>query len=291
MDLVVNTGRAPEAGETLLGTSFFMSPGGKGANQAIAVSRLGARPLFVSKLGSDLFGRQLRNHFEEENLDVSYVFETDDVQTGVALITVDGKGENRIVVIPGANDRLLPVDVERALPAMAGCKWLVLQQEIPLQTVHFVVDWAYAVGKRVILNPAPAFRLPPEVCRKVAVLTPNETELGIATGLPVTDEVSVLQAAQRLITMGTPQVVVTLGAKGALVCTAQGHEWVPARKVPVTDTTAAGDVFNGALAVALAEGLGLLEATRFATVASSVAVTRAGAQSSVPYRDEIDRLI
>lgn len=290
MDLVVNTKRAPEAGETLLGTSFFMSPGGKGANQAVAIARLGGVPLFVSKLGSDVFGRQLREHFLKENMDVSYVFETKDDQTGVASITVDAKGENRIIVMPGANEKLLPGDVQLALSAIDGCEWVVLQQEIPLQTIRFVIDWAYKKGKRVILNPAPASQLMADIYSQVAVLTPNETELEVMTGMKTRDKAGVLCAARCLLSMGASQVIVTLGANGSLVCSEYETSWIPARKVQPVDTTAAGDVFNGALAVALAEGRELKEAVRFATVAASVAVTRPGAQTSVPYREEIDRL-
>lgn len=290
MDLVVNAKRAPEAGETLLGTSFFMSPGGKGANQAVAIARLGGVPLFVSKLGSDVFGRQLREHFLKENMDVSYVFETKDDQTGVASITVDAKGENRIIVMPGANEKLLPGDVQLALSAIDGCEWVVLQQEIPLQTIRFVIDWAYKKEKRVILNPAPASQLMADIYSQVAVLTSNETELEVMTGMKTRDKAGVLCAARCLLSMSASQVIVTLGANGSLVCSEYETSWIPARKVQPVDTTAAGDVFNGALAVALAEGRELKEAARFATVAASVAVTRPGAQTSVPYREEIDRL-
>lgn len=290
-DLVVNTDRAPEGGETVLGNGFVVNHGGKGANQAVAVSRIGGTVSFISKVGNDTFGSQMRRHYEDEGMDVSYVLVDALAPSGVALIIVDGKAENRIVVAPGANGNLAEEDIDKAGLAVEKSEFVLLQLEIPMTTVEYAVRMAASLGKKVIVNPAPACPLSEELLRDVYLITPNETEAGILTGITIVDNDSAIKAAEALLGLGVQNVVITLGEKGALVYNAEVSMFVPAYQVKAVDTTAAGDVFNGALAVALSEGRTLPDAARFACAASAISVTRMGAQNSVPSRDELDNYI
>lgn len=290
-DLVVNTDRAPEGGETVLGNGFVVNHGGKGANQAVAVSRIGGTVSFISKVGNDTFGSQMRRHYEDEGMDVSYVLVDALAPSGVALIIVDGKAENRIVVAPGANSNLAEEDINKAGLAVEKSEFVLLQLEIPMTTVEYAVRMAASLGKKVIVNPAPACPLSEELLRDVYLITPNETEAGILTGITIVDNDSAFKAAEALFRLGVQNVVITLGEKGALVYNAEVSMFVPAYQVKAVDTTAAGDVFNGALAVALSEGRTLPDAARFACAASAISVTRMGAQNSVPSRDELDNYI
>lgn len=290
-DLVVNTDRAPEGGETVLGNGFAVNHGGKGANQAVAVSRIGGTVSFISKVGNDTFGSQMRRHYEDEGMDVSYVLVDALAPSGVALIIVDGKAENRIVVAPGANGNLAEEDIDKAGLAVEKSEFVLLQLEIPMTTVEYAVRMAASLGKKVIVNPAPACPLSEELLRDVYLITPNETEAGILTGITIVDNDSAIKAAEALLGLGVQNVVITLGEKGALVYNVEVSMFVPAYQVKAVDTTAAGDVFNGALAVALSEGRTLPDAARFACAASAISVTRMGAQNSVPSRDELDNYI
>lgn len=290
-DLVVNTDRAPEGGETVLGNGFAVNHGGKGANQAVAVSRIGGTVSFISKVGNDTFGSQMRRHYEDEGMDVSYVLVDALAPSGVALIIVDGKAENRIVVAPGANSNLAEEDINKAGLAVEKSEFVLLQLEIPMATVEYAARMAASLGKKVIVNPAPACPLSEELLRDVYLITPNETEAGILTGITIVDNDSAIKAAEALLGLGVQNVVITLGEKGALVYNAEVSMFVPAYQVKAVDTTAAGDVFNGALAVALSEGRTLPDAARFACAASAISVTRMGAQNSVPSRDELDNYI
>lgn len=290
-DLVVNTDRAPEGGETVLGNGFVVNHGGKGANQAVAVSRIGGTVSFISKVGNDTFGSQMRRHYEDEGMDVSYVFVDALAPSGVALIIVDGKAENRIVVAPGANGNLTEEDIDKAGLAVEKSEFVLLQLEIPMATVEYAARMAASLGKKVIVNPAPACPLSEELLRDVYLITPNETEAGILTGITIVDNDSAIKAAEALLGLGVQNVVITLGEKGALVYNAEVSMFVPAYQVKAVDTTAAGDVFNGALAVALSEGRTLPDAARFACAASAISVTRMGAQNSVPSRGELDNFI
>ena len=267
-DMVVKTNHLPRPGETVLGGTFFMNPGGKGANQAVAVVRLGGQVSFICKTGSDIFGHQSQQLFEEEGIDTSYIFSDPKNPSGVALITVDAHAENCIVVASGANANLLPSDLAKSEEAIEKADLILMQLEIPMDTVEFVAKMASKKNKRVI--------------------TPNETEAEMISGVKITDEVSAKKAAQVIMEMGVQNVIVTLGSKGALIYCDSMVDMVPAIKVEAVDTTAAGDIFNGALTVALAEGRDLREAVRFACKASAISVTRVGAQSSVPYRNEVD---
>lgn len=287
-DMVIKAAHLPRPGETILGGTFFMNPGGKGANQAVAIARLGGSVTFICKTGSDIFGHQSQQLFEEEGINTSYVFSDSGNPSGVALITVDEKAENCIVVASGANANLLPSDLAKAEEAIEQADLILMQLEVPMETVCFVADIAWQKGKKVILNPAPAHPLPADLLRHLYLITPNETEAEMITGVKITDESSAGEAARLLSEMGVQHVIITLGSKGALIYSDGKAEIVPALKVEAVDTTAAGDVFNGALTVALSEGRSLKEAARFACKASAISVTRVGAQSSAPYRNEVN---
>ncbi|RHR54914.1 ribokinase [Parabacteroides sp. AF17-28] len=287
-DMVIKAAHLPRPGETILGGTFFMNPGGKGANQAVAIARLGGPVTFICKTGSDIFGHQSQQLFEEEGIYTSYIFSDSEHPSGVALITVDEKAENCIVVASGANANLMPSDLARAEEAIEQADLVLMQLEIPMETVCYVADLAWEKGKKVILNPAPAHPLSAELLRRLYLITPNETEAEMISGVKITDDSSACEAARVLSGMGVQNVIITLGSKGALIYCDGKSEIVPAWKVEAVDTTAAGDVFNGALTVALSEGRDLKDAARFACKASAISVTRVGAQSSAPYRNEVD---
>lgn len=287
-DMVIRTEHLPLPGETVIGGTFFMNPGGKGANQAVAVARLGGQVAFVCKTGSDIFGHQAQQLFSEEGIDSSYVFSDTKNPSGVALITVDTHAENCIAVAPGANAHLTVADLKHSARAVEKADIVLLQLEIPMETVEEAAVMARRLGKKVVLNPAPASKLSPRLLESLYVITPNETEAEMISGIHIVDGASAEAAARKIASMGVPNVIVTLGTRGALVFDGTDCEIVPACKVQAVDTTAAGDVFNGALVVALAEGRSLTEAARFACKASAISVTRVGAQSSVPYRTEVD---
>lgn len=287
-DMVIKAKHLPRPGETVLGGTFFMNPGGKGANQAVAAARLGGRVSFICKTGNDIFGHQSQTLFKEEGIDTSCVFSDPEHPSGVALITVDEKAENCIVVASGANAHLSPLDLREATEPIDQADIVLMQLEIPMETIEYVAGTAFSKNKKVILNPAPAHTLPASLLRHLYMITPNETEAEIITGVEITDEASALEAARSLSQMGVQHIIITMGSKGAFVYGEGKAEMVPALKVKAVDTTAAGDVFNGALTVALSEGKDLMDAVRFASKASAISVTRVGAQSSIPYRNEVD---
>ncbi|MEG3435743.1 ribokinase [Pannus brasiliensis CCIBt3594] len=286
-DMVVRAPRLPVAGETILGGQFRMVPGGKGANQAVAVVRLGGSVRFVAKLGDDLFGRQTLAGLREENIPGDYISIDPEFPSGVALITVDERGENSIVVAGGANTRLTETDIDRSLPALESAEIILLQLEIPLQTVEYAARLAREFGKTVILDPAPACPLPDSLLQTVTILTPNQTEAELLTGIAVNSPETARKAAIELRARGVANVIITLGSEGAYLYNGEIDRRIPGFPVEAVDTTAAGDTFNGALAVALAEGKDLVTAIAFAHRAASIAVTRPGARSSIPYRREI----
>ncbi|MBX2920544.1 MAG: ribokinase [Chitinophagaceae bacterium] len=287
MDMVVKTAHIPVPGETVLSGSFFMNPGGKGANQAVAASRLGAEVIFISKLGNDVFGKQFSQLFSEENIDTSFLVSDDALPSGVALITVDQEGENSIVVASGANASLSIEDIKDALPAIAEAGTVLMQLETPMEVVEYIAAYAASKKVKVILNPAPAASLSGTLLSHIDILTPNETEAAMIAGIPVNNADDAGKAAMLICEKGVNTVIVTLGAKGALICEGNRCSMVEARKVQPVDSTAAGDVFNGALAVALSEGKDMRNAVRFACDAAAISVTRLGAQSSIPYRNEL----
>jgi len=287
MDMVVKTSQIPKPGETVLAGSFFLNPGGKGANQAVAVARLGGDVAFMSKVGNDVFGKQSSQLLDDEGINTFYMLSDEELPSGVALITVDSVGENSIVVASGANANFLPSDLEEMLEEIAKAKIVLMQLEIPIETVLYVAKYASTRNIVLILNPAPASTLSLELLGYLDMITPNQNEAEIISGLKVDGIESAKAAALRIFEMGVNKVIITMGPMGAVVCEEGKVYVVEAKKVEAVDTTAAGDVFNGALAVALSEGKTLEEAVRFACGAAAISVTRLGAQSSIPYRNEV----
>jgi ribokinase len=291
-DMNIKAPRIPRPGETILGSEFFMAAGGKGANQAVAAARAGAEVHFVARIGDDLFGRQAKEGFETEGIDTRHVIKTLGRASGVALIIVDESGENSIAVASGANALLSPQDIEAAGPVISSSAVLLTQFETPMETVHRAAEIAANHGCKVIINPAPAQPiLSGDFLKHVSILTPNETETEILTGLRIRSDEDMAEAADILLTIGLEAVLITLGGRGVFAAASDIKEFVPSFSVKAVDTTAAGDVFNGALAVALAEGMPLLEAARFANAAAALSVTKMGAQPSAPFRTEIDALL
>ena len=286
-DMVVKAVRLPRPGETVLGGAFMMNAGGKGANQAVAAARLGAQVIFIYKTGNDIFGQQTMQLFADEGIDTSFALTDATHPSGVALITVDEQAENCIVVASGANARLLPADLDGIAGVIEQSDMVLMQLEIPMETIEYVAGIAASKGKAVILNPAPAHPLSKSLLQNVSILTPNETEAGMISGIQVTDTASAYEAAAAICAMGVKTVIITLGAKGALIYTDTFQTEIPVEKVEAVDTTAAGDVFNGALAVALSEDREITDAVEFACKAASISVTRLGAQASAPYRNEL----
>jgi len=288
MDLVVKSPRIPAVGETILGGNFIMTPGGKGANQAVAAAKLGAQVFFIAKLGDDMFGTQSLANFKKEGVSTKYVVQTKETPSGVALIMVDEKGNNSIVVAPGANQKLSPEDVRKAQSDIASSGAVVAQLEVPAETVELAAELSNGFKVPFILDPAPAQKLSPELLEMVDVLTPNETEAQILTDIAVTDEDSAHTAAKKLLGSGVKAVILTMGAKGFLLATKNQTESIPAIKVDAVDATAAGDAFTGALAFGLAQGQELFEAALFANCVAALSVTKMGAQSSLPARQEVE---
>jgi ribokinase len=285
-DMVVKTDKLPLPGETLLGGSFFINAGGKGANQAVAAARLGGHVTLVAKVGKDLFGKETIEGLKKENIDTEYVFTDENAPTGTACIIVNAEGENYIVVAPGANANLLPADIEKVNP-ISGAEIILVQLEIPMATIEYIAKPAKAHHQKLIINPAPARILSNELLAGLFLITPNETEASFLTGISVTDETTASEAAAVLLNQGVQNVIITLGRQGACFQNREAKFLIEAPVVQAVDTTAAGDTFSGALAVALTEGMEWEKAIRFAVQAASISVTRMGAQASVPYRKEI----
>lgn len=287
MDLVVQTPRMPLAGETIPGQDLQLIPGGKGANQAAAAAKLGGQVAMVGRVGGDAFGPRLIENLSWQGVDTSHVGTDDGAATGTAVIIVDDTGENSIVVSAGANGRVSSGDIDRVEELLSRAKFLLLQFEVPLETVEYAIGMAARHQVKVILNPAPAHPVSPELLAKVDYLVPNETEAKMLTGLDVVDLPSAERAARKFLGYGVPVVIITLGDQGALLVTEQRVVHVPAREVKAIDTTAAGDAFIGGLAVAVMQELPLEEAVRYATCAGTLAVTRFGAQTSLPSAEQV----
>lgn len=286
-DMVVRSERLPRPGESVIGGGFMMAGGGKGANQAVAVARMGHRVLFSAAVGEDIFGDAAIAGYQRFGIDTSFIVRKQ-TPSGVALIMVDSAGQNSISVALGANNSLTIEDVMPALEQIESGDIVLLQLEIPMQCVDACVAVASAKGARVVLNPAPAATINEQTLSKLYLITPNQTETQTLTGIEVKDIDTAELAAKALCSRGVERVVITMGSQGAYLYE-QGHEvFVPAIKVSAVDTTAAGDVYNGALCAALAEGETLEQALHFATKASAISVTRVGAQPSVPTREEVD---
>ena len=285
MDLSIDLAKMPVTGETILGRGIAYKAGGKGANQACAAGKLGGRVRMLGCVGQDEFGQKLVKSLSESGVETDYIKESRDLPTGTAVIYVDDNGDNSIVVIPGAN---MACDIEYLKAQdeqFHWCDYVVLQMEIPYEAVWYSVKRAKELGKTVILNPAPApDKIPEEILSLVDYLTPNETEIIALNGKSKDD---IREGAEKLLSRGVSNVIAALGDRGALLVNRYGETFYPARKVVSVDTTAAGDCFNGAMVAALAEGQSEAEAILFANIASSIAVTRKGAQESLPIREEV----
>jgi ribokinase len=290
-DMVVKSKKLPLPGETLLGGTFFMNAGGKGANQAVAAARLGGNVTLVAKVGNDIFGRQTIEGLKKENISTNYVFVDQTTPSGTAIIMVNEEGENCIVVAPGANANLLPADI-KAVERIGEATIVLMQLEIPIATIEEVAKTAKKNQQKVIINPAPAQELDDALLNGLFLITPNETEASFLTGVSVVDEATASQAAAIFLSKGVQNVVITLGSEGAYFKNNNLQFKVAAPTVRALDTTAAGDTFSGALAVAITEdsnpeNISWENAIKFAIKAASISVTRLGAQASVPYRNEI----
>jgi ribokinase len=290
-DMAVKTPRIPKPGETIMGGDFMMVSGGKGANQAVAAARLGAEVALVARVGSDVFGNRAVASIGSTGVNTRYIVHDDSSPSGVALINIAKNGQNSIVVAPGANARLSPEDVDAARPAIEECHVVVLQFEIPLETVAHTIHLAKELGKIVIVNPAPAQTLPDGFLNGVDIITPNEIEAAMLLGIPLDSRFNGQAAAVALLEMGVGAAVVTMGSEGAIAATPGRIQQIPPKRVKVVDTTAAGDCFAGALACALGEEHELGPAIRFANAAASLSVTRLGAQTSMPIRQEVEQFI
>jgi len=288
-DLVIRVARLPRPGETISGGRFAVVAGGKGANQTVAAARAGARVTFIANIGRDDFGDASLEGLCREGIDTRYVVRSPGTPSGVALILVDDQGENLIAVARGSNDELLPRHIDASVSALRAARCLVVQLEIPSATVRRAVRLATRHGVPVLINPAPAQHPAGRWHREATFLTPNESELAALTGLPTLGKPAVEAAARRLHSFGIPHVLATCGARGVCWCSATGTLWFAAPRVKAVDTVGAGDCFSGTFAAAIAEGKTVKEAVPFAVAAAAIAVTRPGAQPSLPTRKEIVR--
>ncbi len=290
-DLILKVPKLPKPGETVLGGKFYTAPGGKGANQAVASARAGGEVTFVARLGNDLFGEKVLSLFKNEGINTNHIVRDNDTPSGIAEVIVGENGENMIAVASGANMNFSVYDIINAKKAILESDIILLQLEIPLKTLEYTIKLASDNNKRVILNPAPAQPLPISLLKMVSILTPNEYEAEILTGIKVENEDSAEDAGRILLSKGVNKVIITLGEKGAMVLDSSGSELISGFKIDPVDTTAAGDIFNGALAVALSENKNIFEAVKFANAAAALSVTKLGAQSSAPRRNDILRFM
>lgn len=289
MDFVIRVREMPQVGETILGESVRLVPGGKGANQAYAIGKLGGAVTMLGAVGEDVYGEQLCQNLRSVGVDTKGVAKLEKVPTGQAFVSVYDSGDNSIIVIPGANGELNREMIDREMHCIDECDYIVMQMEIPLEVIRYVKDTAIRKGKKVVLDPAPAVAgLEDAFWKGISILKPNETELELLTGMKRDTMEEIKEAARSLVAKGVETVVVTLGEKGCLLVDGEKEEYFPLHKVDVKDTTAAGDSFLAALVVALCEGKDYEEAVAFAQRVSAVVVTRQGAQTSIPWRSEME---
>jgi ribokinase len=286
-DMVIKTKKLPCPGESIVNGTYMANTGGKGANQAVAAARLGGAVTFITKRGNDLFGNQFVGLFMREGIDTKYIVKDVDHPSGVALITVDSRGRSSSVTAPGSNSFLVPEDIPQNIFDPNIFDILLIQLEIPLKTVEYSVIKASEKGIKVILNPAPVCIIPDYLYKYIWLITPNETEAEVLTGIKVFNKLSAENAARKLQEKGVRNVVISMGALGAYIQTENISELIPATRVKVVDITAVGDVFNGALSVAIGEGKDIVNSVFFANKAASISATRMGAQASIPYRKEV----
>ena len=288
MDLVVQTTRLPQAGETLAGSEFHLIPGGKGANQAVAASRSGANTHMIGCVGDDAFGEIMLESLRNANVDVKDVSRLHGISTGTATIIVEEGGENWIIIIPGANGRVTYDLVEQKWSSIARSDLVILQHEIPLTTVHSIIKNCHQLDIPVLLNPAPMYPIPMDILAALDTLVVNEAEAAALTGNPINGLDSAKESARKILQSGVKTVIITLGENGAILLDNNGSIYHPGYDVPVVDTTAAGDTFVGGYAASKTEGKSSTEALEYACAASAIAVTRLGAQTSIPTRDEVE---
>src|SRR5579871_5960221 len=288
-DMVVRSSQIPSPGQTLMGHSFISTGGGKGANQAVAASRLGGNVTLIGKVGDDSFGKLSIKNFTDEKINTQFIYTDEKEPSGVAFIVVDDKGENIIVVAPGANATLNEKDIKNAEEQIKECDAILFQLEIPLATVEAGMKFAKQYSKTIILNPAPAAELSDTLLSHVDIIVPNQSEAHLLTNIVVSDVYTASKACDVLHSKGIETVIITMGEQGAYISSTQYKNLIPGFKAgKVVDTVAAGDTFCGALTIALAEGKKINEAVRFANAAAAISVTRQGAQTSTPYRNEVD---
>jgi ribokinase len=288
MDIFCYTDHLPEPGETLIGDRYWMALGGKGANQAVAARLLGAQVTMVGRVGDDLFGCRILDNLGSHGVVCDHIRVEKEAGSGVAVILVDKRAENSLVVVPGANMRIAPADVEAAAKELRAADVLLMQLEIPLDAIQRAVDIAHEGDALCVLNPAPARPLPARILEKVHLLTPNQTEAKVLTDIPAHTLEGAEAAGHALLDKGVRTVVITLGAEGALIVRPGEATHVKGISVDAVDTTGAGDAFTAGLAVALAEGKTLEQATRFANLAGALSTTKPGAMPSLPTRDEVE---
>lgn len=291
IDLVMKISRLPAKGETLTGGEFMQTFGGKGANQAVAAARAGGKVTFISCVGDDPYGLQCITNFKKDGIDTSHVFTEKDIATGTALIMIGGDGDNMITVAPGANARLTPAHIQKVRHVLEASEYVLLQYEIPRDTLYHILETCNVLGKKVIFNLAPAGACDTEHIGMLHTLVVNEVEAAFLSGKPVSTPTETREAAAILQSMGAENVIITLGAEGSYILGRNFREKIPAYSVQAADTTAAGDVYCGSLAVALLEGQSLEQAVAFASAASAISVTRMGAQPSAPSREEIEQML
>ena len=290
-DMIIKVPWIPKPGETILGGKFSTAAGGKGANQAVAAARVGGDVIFLARIGNDMFGQKAKEGFIKDKINVEYVLTDESEPSGVALICVAEDGENIIAVAGGANSNLSPADIEKQSDVISSADILVGQLETPLETIHKAVSIASDNGVKVILNPAPAQELSDDILGKISILTPNESEAHLLTGIKVDSETDAAKAADVLMGKGVQIVLLTMGPRGAYIATAEFKELIPGFKVKAVDATAAGDVFIGVLAVAIAYSKPIREAVSFANAAAALSVTKLGAQPSAPTKDQVDKFL
>jgi ribokinase len=286
-EMIFKAPTIPKPGEVVLGGSFIMSPGGIGANQAIAASRAGGEIVFIGRTGNDLFGEQVIKVLQQDNINTAFVVRDKNLTSGITSIIVEAHGESSIIVTPGANTNLCENDILDARDAIASADIVLLQLDIPIDTVRLASDLAQSCGVRVILNPAPPLPVSDGILKSISILTPNASQAETLTGITITDERSAELAGRILLERGLSRVIITLKSMGAMVIDNGGAEHVPGFKVESVDTSVANDVFNGALAVSIAEGKNFYEAVLFANAAAAVSASKSGTLTSIPYRSEI----
>ena len=289
-DLIIRVPEIPRPGETVLGGEFQAFPGGKGANQAVAAARAGGDVVLIASVGDDAYGKEAVRGYKFDSINTENIKISKKAPSGIAMITISDRGENAITVAPGANALLLPEDLDEAEEAFHEADYMLVQLEIPLETVQQAIELSREFSTKVILNPAPASRLPDEILANIDIITPNETEVQHLTGVRIKNEEDAIQAADILHARGVKTVIITLGPEGAFLSdpASQMRKIIAGFRVEAADTTAAGDVFNGQLVVALAEGMSLEEAILTAHAAAAISVQNIGAQSSIPRREETD---